>query len=468
MAETVELTVRAGGQRVLGGICFPLEPGGGGFPPDPISVSRWAIRTDTPFRREPGTWVVQLFGLAAAQGGKAPATATVVVEVGSGVREQSLEFGRYSEHLPGDESVRGLAESKRVEACQYSMAPFDTAAFPGLRLEGRAVRVEPVVPATAVELRETATLPDSRVTAPVDKISMMSMWYPVVLAQGFKRPTCRGLDAIGRVELDRAVLEAWVAACPDAPAGPNVGTESVNTSLKRLVAPLGTMASYRGEVRNHWQNPLLVRAASGREANVDCEDFAWAAVDLMRSLKGHPDVLAAKFPRLARLEWSSAEPFLVSGYVYRYGGREAHMWAGLRCGGRYHFVEAVCGPTYAAAGDPFTGAPGDVRYRAVRFFFSDRSGWPRRAGGYAPELDGGPLEVAYDRADKSRLGANAIDYPDTRNVHWFTVSSPAELGLAAAAVTAERPVLAVPSRAAAGPVAAAAGVGWDWVSAPPS
>lgn len=461
MADAVELTVRAGGQRVLGGICFPLEPGGGGgLPPDPISVSRWAIKTDRPFRREPGTWVVQFFGLAPAGGGGAPGTATVVVKVGSGVRVQSLEFGRYSEHLPGDEGVRGLAESKRVEACQYSMAPFDTAAFPGLRLEGRAVRVEPVVPATAVELRETATLPDSRVTAPVGDILMMAMWYPVVLAQGFKRPTCRGLDAICRVELDRAVLEAWVAACPDPPAG--AGGESVNTSLKRLVAPLGTMASYRGEVRNHWQNPLLVRAASGREAKVDCEDFAWAAVDLMRSLKLHPDVLATKFPRLARLEWSSAEPFLVSGYVYRHDRREAHMWAGMRCGGRYHFVEAVCGPTYAAAGDPFTGSPGDVRYRAVRFFFSDRSGWPRRAGGYAPELDGGRLEVAYDKAGESNLGANAIDYPGTKNVHWFTVSDPAELGLAAA-VTAERPVLAVPSRAAA----AAAG-GRDWVSAPPS
>ena len=466
------LTATTEGDQRLRGVCFPLDTSAGLFGASRrrIPVTQCAIETGRPFSREPGTWVVQFFGLVAEPGDGAPATATVVVRVGPELPKQSLPFGRYSEHLPGDDSVSGLAESERVEACQYSMAPFDTAAFPGLRLEGRAERVEPVVPSTAVELEETATLPDHRVTAPVGDISMMSMWYPVVLAQGFKRPTCRGLDAIGRVELDRAVLEAWVAACPDAPAGPNVGAGggTVNTSLKRLVAPLGTMASYRGEVRNHWQNPLLVRAASGREAKVDCEDFAWAAVDLMRSLKEHPGVLAPKFPRLARLEWSSAEPFLVSGYVYRSGGREAHMWAGLRCGGRYHFVEAVCGPTYAAAGDPFTGAPGEVRYRAVRFFFFGRSGWPRGAGGYAPELDGGRLEVAYDRAGKSRLGANAIDYPDTENVHWFTVSSPAELGLAAAAVTAERPVLATPSRAAAGPAAAAAGGGRDWVSAPPS
>ena len=227
------------------------------------------------------------------------------------------------------------------------------------------------------------------------------------------------------------------------------------------------MASYRGEVRNHWQNPLLVRAASGQEAKVDCEDFAWAAVDLLRSLKACPGVLASKFPRLARLKWSSAEPFLVSGYVYKSGGREAHMWAGLRCGGRYYFVEAVCGPTYAAAGDPFTGARGNVRYQAVRFFFSGRSGWPRRAGGgYAPKLNGGRLEVAYDAARKSNLRANAIDYPDTKNVHWFTVSSPAELGLAAA-VRVGTSVLATPIVAAAGPAAAASG-GRDWVTAPPS
>jgi len=459
------LTATAEGDQLLGGICFPLDTSAGLFGTSRrrIAVSQCAIETGKPFSREPGTWVVQFFGLAPAGGGGAPATATVVVRVGPELPEQSLPFGRYSEHLPGDDSVSGLAESDKVEACQYSMAPFDTAAFPGLRLEGRAERVEPVVPATAVELKETATLPDPRVTAPVGDISMMAMWYPVVLAQGFKRPTCRGLDAVGRVELSRAVLEAWVAACP---ADTDAGGGGVNTSLKRLVAPLGTMASYRGEVRNHWQNPLLVRVASGREAKVDCEDFAWAAVDLMRSLKKHPDVLAPKFPRLARLEWSSAEPFLVSGYVYRSDRREAHMWAGLRCGGRYHFVEAVCGPTYAASGDPFTGAPGDVRYRAVRFFFSDRSGWPRRAGGYAPELDGGRLEVAYDKAGESNLGANAIDYPDTKNVHWFTVSDPAELGLAAA-VTAERPVLATPSRAAAGLAAAAAG-GRDWVAAPPS
>ena len=462
-----KLVVRSDGQDEFCGICFPLAPGGG-FPPDGISVSESRIETGAPFFVEPGTWVVQLFGLPPAQGGTAPSTGTVVVEVDPvepfpvarpPPPNRGIPFGRYIEHLPGDNSVSGLEESDRVEACQYSMAPFDTDAFPGLRLEGRARRVEPVVPPEAVELKETETLPPG-VTAPVRGISMMAMWYPIVLVQGFKRPTCRGLDAIGRVVLSDAVLEAWVAACPN-----ETGADTVNTSLKRLVAPLGTMASYRGEVRNHWQNPLLVRAVSGRAAKVDCEDFAWAAVDLMRSLKGHPGVLASKFPQLARLEWSSAEPFLVSGYVYRSGGREAHMWAGLRCGDRYHFVEAVCGPTYAAAGDPFTRPPGKVTYQAVRFFFSGRSGWPKRAGGgYAPELDGGELEVAYDNARKSNLKAKAIDYPDTENVHWFIVSDPAELGLKAA-VRAGTPVVAVPSRAAAAP---AAGGERDWVAAPPS
>lgn len=462
--EKVTLTVTTEGNQRLGGICFRLEPGAGfwGTSRRRITVSEWAIETGIPFSREPGLWVVQFFGLVPEPGGGAPATATVVVRVGAELPGQSLRFGRYSEHLPGDDSVSALAESKRVEACQYSMAPFDTEAFPGLRLEGRAAWIRPEQPLAAVELSETATLPTQQVTLPTHGISMMAMWYPVVLAQGFKRPTCRGLDAIGRVELSRAVLEAWVAACPKAGAGTGTA-ESVNVELKRLVAPLGTFATYRGEVRNHWQNPLLVRAASGQEAEVDCEDFAWAAVDLLRSLKANPDVLGSKFPQLARLPWSSAEPFLVSGHVYKSDRREAHMWAGLRCGDRHHFVEAVCGPTYAASGDPFTRPLGSVTYRAVRFFFSGRSGWPRRAGGgYAPLLDGGRLEVAEDRARSSRLRRRAIDYPGTNNVHWFTVSDPAELGLAAA-VRAETPVLATPSRAAAAPAA-----GRDWVAAPPS
>ena len=236
---------------------------------------------------------------------------------------------------------------------------------------------------------------------------MMAMWYPVVLAQGFKRPTCRGLDAVGRVELSRSVLEAWVAACPDAPANGDAGGGTVNTNLKRLVSPLGTMASYRGEVRNHWQNPLLVRAASGQEAKVDCEDFAWAAVDLLRSLKACPGVLASKFPRLARLKWSSAEPFLVSGYVYKSGGREAHMWAGLRCGGRYYFVEAVCGPTYAAAGDPLPGPVAMLGTKLSDFFFwplgaAKKSRWRLRAKAERRAAGGGLRRSAQEQPARKR------------------------------------------------------------------
>lgn len=476
MGGTTLMVTTKGNQR-LGGICFPLEPGAGflGTSRRRVSVSKWAIKTGIPFSREPGQWVVQFFGLAAEPSGGAPATATVVVRVEAGLPEESLWFGRYSEHLPGDNSVSGLAESKKVEACQYSMAPFDTKAFPGLRLKGRAVRVNPEQPLEAVEMSEVATLPTQEVTLPTDGILMMAMWYPIVLAQGFKRPTCRGLDAIGRVDLSRAVLEAWVAACPNAPNDTGAGdtgaglAESVNVELKRLVAPLGTFATYRGEVRNHWQNPLLVRAASGQKAEVDCEDFAWAAVDLLRSLKEHPGALGSKFPQLARLKWSSAEPFLVSGHVYKkFDRREAHMWTGLRCGDRYHFVEAVCGDTYAASGDPFARPLGSVTYRAVRFFFSDCSGWPRRDGRYAPKLNGGRLEVAYDNARKSNLKAKAIDYPG-KNVHWFTVSDPAKLGLTAA-VRAETSVVTFPSRAAAAApaVGPAAGRGRDWVAAPPS
>ena len=152
---------------------------------------------------------------------------------------------------------------------------------------------------------------------------------------------------------------------------------------------------------------MLVRAASGQEAKVDCEDFAWAAVDLLRSLKACPGVLASKFPRLARLKWSSAEPFLVSGYVYKSGGREAHMWAGLRCGGRYYFVEAVCGPTYAAAGDPFTGARGNVRYQAVRFFFwplgvAKKSRWRLRAKAERRAAGGGLRRSAQEQPARKR------------------------------------------------------------------
>lgn len=474
----LEVTTPPGGPP-LRGVCFPLAAGGD------IDVSGVAIETGTPFHRDPGTWVVQFFGVvpkgAAGGVGAAPATATAVVEVGEkgasprrrrqfpgpedppGFRE-AVPFGLYREHLPGDESVRGLSSAKQVEACQYSMARFDTAAFPGLRLlVGHGKRVAPVEPDEPIEL--SRVIPDPQLATTTEGIKLLAMWYPVVLVQGFKRPTSYGLDAIGRVTLSEDVLRAWVARCPGVA---DAAAESVNTGLKRLVSPLGMFASYTGEKRNHWQSPLLVRAASGVEARVDCEDFAWAVVDLLRSLKEHPGVLRTKFPRLARLRWSSAEPFLVSGYVDKPGGREAHMWAGLRCGGQYHFVEAVCGPTYAAAGDPFSRPLGEVRYRAVRFFFLDRSGWPRKAGfGYAPLLDGGKLEVVYDAPGKGRgnaatLGRNAIDYPGD-NVHSFTIRDPAAL------FTAETPVPAPASARARAPVLAlaAAAAGRDWVAAPP-
>ena len=62
----MELTATTKGNQPLSGICFPLDTSAGLFGTSRrrIAVSQCAIETGKPFFREPGTWVVQFFGLA--------------------------------------------------------------------------------------------------------------------------------------------------------------------------------------------------------------------------------------------------------------------------------------------------------------------------------------------------------------------------------------------------------------------
>ena len=118
-----------------------------------IAVSQCAIETlesRSSGSRAPG-WSSSL--ASRRQGRRGPGTATVVVRVGPELPGRSLPFGRYSEHLPSDDSVSGLQRATRLRRVSTE-GPFDTAAFPGCA-KGLCGVSSFSVARQSVELKET-------------------------------------------------------------------------------------------------------------------------------------------------------------------------------------------------------------------------------------------------------------------------------------------------------------------------
>jgi len=298
----------------------------------------------------PGTWVIYSFE---NKTNDAPVTCACVVDVtnADGLTKTELPFHLYREVLASDPGAS-------VAACQYSVAPRRVLFHHRLSFSGcRANVVEPHEPKAAVEL--TMPPPD----APAQQA--MRMWYPVVLASGFKVPLVHGCAETGLSILCPQLLDAWLQL-------------SGTTNLPDLARPLSEFADYRKEIRNQYQNLLLAAACTGRRVTGDCEDFALAVFGVMLSLQRHRR-------RAFGIEWTSAQPCIVAGHLHRPGGIvEPHMWAGVQEPGSpvVRFIETI--------GTMLPGA----RYVGVRIIYKDGAAFMqdnRPLDRETPAIPPGPL-----------------------------------------------------------------------------